>query len=207
MCPSMASQQARPNQMTVDNIEPPATADLQCALPINRNRTRGRSLKQEPRCTNPLSRAESRHQDVSIELDGRPIRRMQGVSRSSTFFDDPTEPSAILDDILLEPYPHLPLCDSVSEVLIGDDSSRRSSVVVDRLRRAVTSSVDEIFVEEPSLEPVPALIAVFGECAPLHPAPTRLEAGSILDEGTPEVRILLRCHLASYRVDRSCSSY
>ena len=196
MCPSMASQQARPNQMMVDNIEPPATTDLQCDLPINRNRTRGRSLKQEPRCTNPLSRAESRNRDYLVELDGRPIRRIQDVSRSSTFFDDPTEPSAILDDILLEPYPHLPLCDSVSEVLIGDDSSRRSSAVVNRLRRAVTSSVDEIFVDEPRSEPIPALIAVFGDCSPLHPAPTRLEAGSVL-EGTPEVRILLRGPLAS----------
>ncbi|KAG9238555.1 hypothetical protein BJ875DRAFT_437335 [Amylocarpus encephaloides] len=79
---------------------------------------RGRSLQRRPRVSNPFAQAESRgreHDVAAIELDARPLGRL--ISRSSTFHGDPFDPSAILDDQLLEPCPHESLCNDLSEVL------------------------------------------------------------------------------------------
>jgi hypothetical protein len=75
---------------------------------------RGRSLARSPRPSNPLSRAHSRVRlhDASIELNAQPIEKR--LSRSSTFYDDPSDTCAVLDDDILEPCPHVPLC-SVAE--------------------------------------------------------------------------------------------
>jgi hypothetical protein len=79
---------------------------------------RGRSQDRQPRYSNPLERAESRgrRNDPAIEINVRPIGKRTS-RRSSTFFEDPNDPRAVLEDNLLEPCPHLPICNSVSEVL------------------------------------------------------------------------------------------
>lgn len=78
---------------------------------------RGRTMERGPRYANPLERAESRvaRTEAVIELNPSPIGKR--ISRSGTFFEDPTHPSAILDDDLLEPCPQLSPCINVSEVL------------------------------------------------------------------------------------------
>jgi hypothetical protein len=182
-CPSISSEEARPDQTTIDNIDSIATETVHHKWSVSNDR--GRSLEQEPRFANPLSRAESTGGNASIEVDACPIERTRTASRSSTFFDDPTDPSAILDDNLLEPCPHLPICGSVSEVLTGDGTSRRSSVVVNRLRRAVTSGVDDSSLREPTVNPIRALTTVFRECKSFFPAPT--EVAALPDNGQLKV--------------------
>jgi len=78
---------------------------------------RGRPLARTPRQSNPLSRAGSRsyQNDTTIDVSIRSIA--QRVSRSSTFFDDPTDPYAILEDDMLEPCPTPPIGESVSDML------------------------------------------------------------------------------------------
>ena len=79
---------------------------------------RGRTLDKGRRYVNPLSRAESRDGKVEAIIELNPVPIGKRVSRSSTLFDDPTHPSAILDDNLLEPCPHPSPCANVSEVLV-----------------------------------------------------------------------------------------
>ncbi|KAF4626135.1 hypothetical protein G7Y89_g12026 [Cudoniella acicularis] len=129
---------------------------------------RGRSLEKQSRFANPLERAESRQRrdDAAIEIDARYLGKR--VSRSSTFHDNPLDPCAILDDNLLEPCPHDPVCNSVSEVLntpvsagsIANSISRTNSSVLDSSRQALIA---------PS---IPALTTVFSDCRPLYPAPS-----------------------------------
>lgn len=83
---------------------------------------RGRSLIRTDRVPNPFSRASSRNRqkDPTIEVN---VRFMEPrLRRSSTFFDDPLEPVAKLEDKLLEPLPRGSICASVSEVLSLEDS-------------------------------------------------------------------------------------
>ena len=93
-----------------------------------------------------------------------PIEK-RALSRSNTFFDDPNDPRAALDDDLLEPCPHGPICDSVSEVLSGKQDARR------RARTAATRSLD---MAHQSSRALPEHIAatVFNGCPPLFPTPT-----------------------------------
>lgn len=131
---------------------------------------RGRTVERCPRTLNPLERAESRirKKDVAIEVDT--VSMGKRFSRSSTFHEDPEDPCAILDDDLLEPCPHVPLCPTVEEVLntplstasVGTSISRVSSTVSSISR---TSSLS-------SNQPVAALTTVFNDCQPLYPAPT-----------------------------------
>ncbi|KAG0651194.1 Calcium permeable stress-gated cation channel 1 [Hyphodiscus hymeniophilus] len=66
---------------------------------------RGRSLEKGPKYPNPLVRADSWRlpSTTAIELNARPISKRP--SRSSTFFENPSDPCAVLDDKMLEPCP------------------------------------------------------------------------------------------------------
>ena len=79
---------------------------------------RGRTYERGPRYPNPLERAASRgrRNDPAIGVDVRPMEK-RSVSRSTPFFEDPSDPCAAFEDSLLEPCPHVPICSLVSEVL------------------------------------------------------------------------------------------
>jgi hypothetical protein len=85
---------------------------------IEKDVERGRTYERGPRYPNPLERAASRgrRNDPAIEVDVRPMEKRSG-SRSTTFFEDPSDPCAAFEDNLLEPCPHMPICSLVSEVL------------------------------------------------------------------------------------------
>ncbi|PVH85688.1 hypothetical protein DL98DRAFT_511267 [Cadophora sp. DSE1049] len=100
----------------------------------------------------------------AANIETTPIEK-RALSRSNTFFDDPNDPRAALDDDLLEPCPHAPICDSVSEVLSGKKDNRA------RARSAVTRSLDMASQSSRIQSEHTAAIA-FGECPPLFPAPT-----------------------------------
>ena len=145
---------------------------------------RGRRLERSPRFPNPLARAESRirRDDADIEVDARPIEKRP--SRSSTFFEDRSDPCAVLEDNLLEPCPHMSMCNSFSEVL----NSPTDASTVEMLRpRAKTSS--HVLAGEAAYErPARALTTLFSDCQPHSPAPTL----------TPEARSQIQpdiCHL------------
>jgi hypothetical protein len=93
---------------------------------------RGRTLERGPRISDPLARADSRFRlsNATLDVDTQAIKRR--VSRSSTFHDDPSARPAILDDDLLEPCPHEPLCQTLSEVLNTPISSASFSASVSR---------------------------------------------------------------------------
>ncbi len=68
-------------------------------------------------------------------------RNRRSASRSSASFDDPSEPAAILEDSLLEPYPDLTVCSSFSEVLNSPSSANTtisSAAATGRPSRALT---------------------------------------------------------------------
>ncbi|KAK0100231.1 hypothetical protein ONS95_008195 [Cadophora gregata] len=88
----------------------------------------------------------------------------RAFSRSNTFFEDPNDPLAALDDDLLEPCPHVPICDSVSEVLRGKEYTRA------RARSAMTRSLDMTFRN--SRIPPGDTAAAAGDYPPLFPAST-----------------------------------
>jgi hypothetical protein len=128
---------------------------------------RGRALERGSRYPNPLAKAESRPRknEPTIELDVRPIEKRQ-FNRSSTFFEDPNDPCAVLEDDLLEPCPHIPICYSVSEVLCAPESS--TGVAGGMFHGNTWSSFDA-----PALNcPTRTLTTVFNDCRPVYPAPT-----------------------------------
>jgi hypothetical protein len=118
---------------------------------------RGRTLEKVPRYPNPLTGAESRRRNTTIELDGRPI--LKRPSRSSTFFKDPSDPCAMLDDKMLEPCPHISTCSSFPEVL---NSPPRP--------RAKTASYAHSVDTAPG-KPTRTLTTAFSNCRPHSPAP------------------------------------
>ncbi|TAQ83945.1 hypothetical protein B7494_g7730 [Chlorociboria aeruginascens] len=134
-----------------------------------KERVRGRELERGTRFQNPLDKAESRNRknDAAIELDVQPIEKR---SRSSTFFEDPSDPCAVLDDNLLEPCPHAPICSSVSEVLDGKSSFQRSDVGSHRTRP--NPSFNNTSRQSPTDTPTRMLTTAFSNCRPLYPAPT-----------------------------------
>jgi hypothetical protein len=132
---------------------------------------RGRTLERGPRYPNPLAKAESkpRKNGPTIELEVQPIEKRQ-LSRSSTFskFEDLNDPCAVLEDNFLEPCPHIPFRNSVSEVLSASESS---TGLPGRMIHGSTWS----YFDTPALNyprPVRALTTVFSDCRPVHPAPT-----------------------------------
>lgn len=54
----------------------------------------------------------------ATSIESTPFKK-RAISRSSTLFENPNDPRAVLDDNPLEPCPHDPICDSVSEILNG----------------------------------------------------------------------------------------
>lgn len=108
---------------------------------------RGRSVCRDPRFANPLACAESRSSrtDTFVELISKPIGKR--ISRSSTLHDDSEHCSAVLDDDLLEPCPHLPQPAPFSEIL--DDmggpytgySRRNAHPIPNRQPASTTSSI------------------------------------------------------------------
>jgi hypothetical protein len=77
---------------------------------------RGRTDQRTVRPSNPLEKAESRHRmrDATVEVDVQSIKPW--YCRSIAFFEDPTDPCAAFEDTLLEPCPHDPICNNVSEM-------------------------------------------------------------------------------------------
>lgn len=129
---------------------------------------RGRSLERGPRFPNPLARAESRirRDDSAIELDARSLGKR--LSRSSTFFEDPYDPCAALEDDLLEPCPRLSICSSLSDVL----NSPADASTVDLLARPRAKTASSIPTGDATPEkPGRALTTVFSSCRPHSPAP------------------------------------
>ena len=103
---------------------------------------RGRSLIRTDRVPNPFSRASSRNRQTEPTIEVN-VRFMEPrLRRSSTFFDDPLEPVAKLEDKLLEPLPRGSICASVSEVLSLEDSpavkyqKRYSETALEQIGRA-----------------------------------------------------------------------
>ncbi|KAH6671091.1 hypothetical protein B0J14DRAFT_669970 [Halenospora varia] len=155
--------------LTNSTSEPHLQQGLQPSRPHEEGSTaqlhQGRTLERQSRLPNPLERAESRKRkgDVAIEIDARSLARFKR-SRSSTLHDNPSDLCAILDDNLLEPCPHDPVCTSVSEVLNSPGSL---------FSRANSDSLEPTTPGNPSQpeQDVPALRTVFSHCRPLHPAP------------------------------------
>ncbi|TVY75732.1 hypothetical protein LSUE1_G005212 [Lachnellula suecica] len=129
---------------------------------------RGRTWERVPRFVNPLAGAESRSRrdDAAIEVDARPIGKR--ISRSSTFHDDPTDPCAILDDNLLEPCPHAPVCPTLSEVL---GTPLRTASIASGLSRADTSASSHTSSGW-SAPLLATLTTAFSACQSLNPAGT-----------------------------------
>jgi hypothetical protein len=126
---------------------------------------RGRTLERGPRISDPLARADSRFRlsNATLDVDTQAIKRR--VSRSSTFHDDPSARPAILDDDLLEPCPHEPLCQTLSEVLNTPISSASFSASVSR-------SNTDFLNRQASLVPPISFSAAFndsGSAFPLEP--------------------------------------
>ena len=129
---------------------------------------RGRTLERGLRFPNPLARAESRlrNDDAAIEVNVRPIQKR--IRRSGTFYEDPTEASAVLEDNLLEPCPHIPLCSNVSEVLNTPSNSRAATGAFSPYAKSSFDISSRPILEQPAL----ALKTVFSDCRQLYPAPT-----------------------------------
>lgn len=101
--------------------------------------SRGRSPERKARSQNPFERAESRprRNDAAIEIEARSMGK-RAVSRSSTFYEHPEAIEAVLEDHILEPCPHIPVCDNVSEVF--DISSLAGTIGSGSIFRKPTES-------------------------------------------------------------------
>jgi hypothetical protein len=76
---------------------------------------RGRTVQRIVRPSNPLEKAESRYRmkDATVEVDVQGIQSR--YCRSVAFFQDPNDSCAALEDNLLEPCPHDPICNNVAK--------------------------------------------------------------------------------------------
>lgn len=131
---------------------------------------RGRSREREPRYPNPLARAESslRESQPAIEIDIQPIEKRH-LSRSGTFFDDPNDPCAALDDSLLEPCPHIPICNSVSEIVNTPISVTHPRETLSR--NSLWKSAGVPTGQVPLSSPIVAISTVYSDCRKLAPEP------------------------------------
>jgi hypothetical protein len=77
---------------------------------------RGRTGQRTARPSNTLEKAESRHRmrDATVEVDVQSIKSR--YRRCVAFFEDPTDPCAALEDNLLKPFSHDPICNKVFEM-------------------------------------------------------------------------------------------
>lgn len=131
---------------------------------------RGRTSNRKPRLSNPLAVAESRphREESTIKIDGRPIEK-RGLSRSSTFFEDPNDPCAILEDSLLEPCPQIPLSDTVDEVLNGGPSP--TALISGRMKSHSLTTPNRKLSWTDLGRPARALTTVFNNCQLQSPSP------------------------------------
>lgn len=135
---------------------------------------RGRTIKRTPRVKSPLDRAESRRRkhDATLELDVHHIQPR--LSRSSTLYEDPTDPCAALEDQLLEPCPQDSLSNSVSEIMespVGSDQSR-VDVRVPTVRFARTRSTSSQDLAPPPNKSTGTQTPLFPTNKALYSAPT-----------------------------------
>lgn len=123
------------DDLSLDNCPPTPLSGKGKGKGIARGRNRERGF----RSPNPLERAESRKRrnEPAIEIDARSIGK-RAISRSGTFFENPYDPEAVLEDRLLEPCPNIPICENVSEVLNTPTRSRTTANTL--LRRINTAS-------------------------------------------------------------------
>jgi hypothetical protein len=114
---------------------------------------RGRTVQRISKHPNPLAKAESRPRfknDAAIEVDMREIRkRTHSRASSLSHFNDPTDPYAVLEDNLLEPCPHLPLCSTVTEVL----DTPLSSTAANKRARASTDDTSNTTTRHTDIKP------------------------------------------------------
>jgi hypothetical protein len=131
---------------------------------------RGRTFDREPRFSNPLAWANSRShgEESAIENDGRPIEK-RGISRSNTFFENPNDPCAILEDTQLEPCPQIPLSSTVDEVLSGTPSP--TAVISGPLKSNSWATTDRRLSWRDIGRPARALTTVFNTCQLQSPSP------------------------------------
>ncbi|KAL3417821.1 F-box domain-containing protein [Phlyctema vagabunda] len=145
---------------------------------VRRGRTLGRSQRRE----DPLARATSRvrGREASIELDTRPIEKR--FSRSNTFFDDPADPRAILEDTLLEPLSDNSMQSSISSLSeklhshvstpdIGSSDQKFPALLRAQTSPNVSSNSSSLLNVEQSFA---SLQTVFNDQRTLHPVPTML---------------------------------
>jgi hypothetical protein len=135
---------------------------------------RGRTVQRVIRPSNPLERAESRNhmRDATVEVDVQSIKPR--YCRSVAFFEDPADPCAAFEDNLLEPCPHDPVCNNVSEMIArpirncqnGVDTPspvagfvRTNSNKFHDISRMSTCSKTSLLVDTRSLYPAPTLAA------------------------------------------------
>ncbi|KAG9243389.1 hypothetical protein BJ878DRAFT_423731 [Calycina marina] len=133
---------------------------------------RGRSVQRKPHFTSPLQRAESRSRkdDATIEVNTRPIEpRMK--SRSTTFYEDPTDPCGALDDDFLEPCPDLTVRKSVSEIL--DERFKDSDIAAGRPRTSTFTTKSRRPTESSMRSSISPIIYSTGE---LSDEPHNLDA-------------------------------
>ncbi|RDW64204.1 hypothetical protein BP5796_10706 [Coleophoma crateriformis] len=157
-----------------------STTEPKSARLVGKQVLRGRTMERGPRLEDPLARATSRTkiQDASIEVDMRPIQKR--FSRSSTLFEDPTDPRAILEDTLLEPLPNESLRSSMSSVSarlqssVSLPESPATSPVFSSILRANTSpSMTLNLNDNPVTERSPnPLQTVFNDRPTLYPVST-----------------------------------
>lgn len=121
--------------------------------------------KEAPDTAETASSRSTTHPPSQTTTESQPIPK-RALSRSGTFFDDPTDPRAILDDHLLEPCPGSRVRCSVSEVLHGGPHATPVEEGIHAsLRRSFT-------LHGTPSRPAHAPTEAFGECRPLFPAPT-----------------------------------
>lgn len=119
---------------------------------------RGTSSKKATRFTDPFSQIPENASLDTVAEDGiDPMRRhstslsnrtdysshikaqrTRAATRSITFFDDPSDPCAALDDEFLEPCPEIPIRRSVAEIL--EEPFETSDVAAGRPRTSTFSS-------------------------------------------------------------------
>lgn len=138
---------------------------------------RGRAAHRAVRINNPLERAESRKRkgDATVEVNAHCIRPR--FCRSTTFFEDPNDPCAAFEDSLLEPCPHDPICNNVSELMSGPAKDGHSGVdTLGPVAGSVRTNSNKF--HDLSKESTCSKWTIFVDSSALCPAPTRSSEAS-----------------------------
>jgi hypothetical protein len=107
--------------------------------PIERHKTTQAKPSNPPpsQTIDGLNRRCNINPNNLTSIESLPLKK-RTHSRSSTFFDDPSDPLAALEDKLLEPCPELPTRKSFGEVM--DESFEDSDIAAGRSRASTFSS-------------------------------------------------------------------